>query len=248
MGCRRLQTKTSDTAAPVPRISQAGSRWEGIRRLKEAAMAFNFLAGVHPATSLQLLFLWWPVIPPGTATASGDKLDFLLLSIWLIFHSVASINIPLVTRVKWYPKYKYPKIINSRQQWKLSAEGGVWQKDGWFFKLREKRWLKLALKAYFISTVSPLNEQRLCQTYENSMSLTEKCAPTTTPPTQPTLLRKVVWNIRESCGRLRSTHMLDFLTRWHCVRQTDVNSWKRDTCVRFMCCLLDDVWDYLKRF
>lgn len=68
------------------------------------------------------------------------------------------------------------------------------------------------------------------------------------PPTQPTPLRKVVWNIRESCGRPRSTQTLDFLTRWHCVRQTDVNSWKRDTCVRFMCCLLDDVWDCLKRF
>lgn len=68
------------------------------------------------------------------------------------------------------------------------------------------------------------------------------------PPTQPTPLRKLVWNIRESCGRPRSTHTLDFLTRWHCVRQTDVNSWKRDTCVRFMCCLLDDVWGCLKRF
>lgn len=48
----------------------------GIRRLKEGAMAFNFLAGAHPATALQLLFICWPAIPPGTGTVSGDKLDF----------------------------------------------------------------------------------------------------------------------------------------------------------------------------
>lgn len=68
------------------------------------------------------------------------------------------------------------------------------------------------------------------------------------PPPQPTPLGKVVWNIRESCGRPRSTQTLDFLPRWHCVRETDVNSRNRDTCVRFMCCLLDDVWCCLKCF
>lgn len=34
-------------------------------RLKEEALAFNFLKGARPATALQLMFIQWPVIPPG---------------------------------------------------------------------------------------------------------------------------------------------------------------------------------------
>lgn len=33
--------------------------------LKEEALAFNFLKGARPATALQLMFIRWPVIPPG---------------------------------------------------------------------------------------------------------------------------------------------------------------------------------------
>lgn len=66
--------------------------------------------------------------------------------------------------------------------------------------------------------------------------------------THPTQLSKVVWNISKSCGRPGSAQTLDFLTGWHCVRETDVNSWNRDTCVRFMCCPQEDVWCCLKHF
>ncbi len=56
------------------------------------------------------------------------------------------------------------------------------------------------------------------------------------------ILRKEVWNIRDSCGRQISTQTLDFPTGRHCVRGRDVNSWDRDTCVSFMCRRKDEVW------
>lgn len=57
-------------------INWTGSRWERIGRLKEEAMAFNFLKGVRPATALQLLFIRWPVIPSGLGLVSSYRLSF----------------------------------------------------------------------------------------------------------------------------------------------------------------------------
>lgn len=89
--------------------------------------------------------------------------------------------------------------------------------------------------------IANISEVKGCKVSEWAMT-----SPLSVHP--PTLLCTEVWNMRESCGRPRSAQALDFLTGRHCVRETDVNSWNRDTCVWFMCCLRVDVWCCLKSF
>lgn len=96
-----------------------------------------------------------------------------------------------------------------------------------FSNYEVERWLKLALKTYLISNVSHLNEWLLCQVLEYSLFLTANGSARWCEK----------WE-RAVEDRGPHTH----------VRETDVNSWDRDTCVHFMCCLLDDVWCCLKRF
>lgn len=72
---QQQERKTPDTIS-VLFINQTGSRWERIGRLREEAMAFNFLKGARPATALQLLFVRWPVIPPGLGLVSSYRCSF----------------------------------------------------------------------------------------------------------------------------------------------------------------------------
>lgn len=71
---RQQQKRQTPDTISVLFINRTGSRWERKGRLKEEAMAFNFLKGARPATPLQLLFIRRPVIPSGLV--SSYRLSF----------------------------------------------------------------------------------------------------------------------------------------------------------------------------
>lgn len=97
---RQQQKRKTPDIISVLFINRTGSRWEGMGRLKEEAMAFNFLKGARPATPLQLLFIRWPVIPSGLCLVSGYRLSFKQPSCHSK-DSVRTYSIPLLYYLVW---------------------------------------------------------------------------------------------------------------------------------------------------